>query len=90
MAKIIKGQLNCGFNYEVDLAVAEDMRFLDALAEMQEDALQFSKAVKMLLGVEQRNALYAYLDEKGIRPDATVIGDILIEIMTSQTELKNS
>ena len=84
-----KGILECGFNYEIDESVFEDMEFLDALTEMAENGLKFSTVVKMLFGENQRAKLYDHLKSRGIRPTIDVVSDIVMEIMTSSAEGKN-
>ena len=86
---MIKGTLECGFEYEIDESVYEDMEFLDALSEMTENGLKFSTVVKMLFGEEQRNKLYKQLKSSGIKPTIEVIGDIVYEIITATDERKN-
>ena len=86
---MIKGTLECGFEYEIDEAVYEDMEFLDALSEMTENGLKFSTVVKMLFGEEQRNKLYKHLKSSGIKPTIEVIGDIVYEIIIATDEGKN-
>ena len=86
---MIKGTLECGFEYEIDETVYEEMEFLDALSEMTENGLKFSTVVKMLFGEEQRNKLYKHLKASGIKPTIGVIGDIVYEIITATDEGKN-
>lgn len=87
--EIVKGTLQCGFEYEVDMVRTRSMRFVDALAEASgENGLAFSTAFKILLGAEQREKLYKYLEDKGITPDVECIANIMGEIMQSTSDLK--
>lgn len=86
---MINGKLNCGFEYEIDESVFEDMEFLDALTEITEDGMNLSRILRMLFGKEQRAKLYAHLKSIGVKPTIEVIGDIVYEIMTSTEESKN-
>ena len=79
-----------GFKYLIDLAKLNDMRFLDVLAEAQASQVEFPKVVRFMLGEEQRNELYKYLEEKqGSVPVEVVIKDFY-ELMEKVKELKNS
>lgn len=79
-----------GFKYLIDLAKLNDMRFLDVLAEAQASQVEFPKVVRFMLGEEQRNELYKYLEEKqGSVPVEVVIRDFY-ELMEKVKELKNS
>lgn len=69
------GKLSNGFEYEVDEAGFDDMRFLDALADADEgDPLAASRVGTMLLGKDQKKALYKMLQgEDGKVPVASTI-----------------
>lgn len=84
----LKGTLRCGFEYEIDMQNATSMRFIDALEESEENGLAFSRAIKILLGKDQREALYKYLEAQGQVPDIQTIAEIMGEIMQSSNELK--
>ena len=78
---MIEGKTKSGFVYAVD-EDSVDQEFLDALAEANDgDLLKVSKALRLLLGDEQRKRLYDHLrDEKGHVPVKAVMeafGDIL-------------
>lgn len=93
---IIKGKLKNGFEYQYDDKVYHSMRFLDACREAQrpETATAFSDLVVLILGVEQREALYEYIESKGDDVTVELMGDIIQEITTAagagNDELKNS
>lgn len=79
-----------GFKYLIDLSKLNDMRFLDVLAEAQASQVEFPKVVRFMLGEEQRNELYKYLEERqGSVPVEVVIKDFY-ELMEKVKELKNS
>lgn len=88
---MIKGVTKNGFCFEIDEARADNMEFLEALAETQENALAFPKVCSMLLGEEQKKRLYDYLrDENGRVPIADV-EEAITDIMASSGEqVKNS
>ena len=66
---MIEGKTKSGFAYSIDEENV-DQEFLDALSEAEDgDPLKVSKALRMLLGDEQRKKLYEHLrNEKGHVP----------------------
>lgn len=90
---IVKGELSNGFKYEYDDRVFHNMRFLDAVADSQkpDKGYAFSDMVRLLLGEEQREALYQYIEAKGEEVTVELIGDIVQEITEAASdEVKNS
>ena len=88
-----RGTLKNGFEYEYDDKVFHNMRFLDAVADSQktETAYAFSTMVLLLLGKEQREALYEYIESKGEDVTVELMGDIVEEITSAANdESKNS
>ena len=76
------GELANGFKYEIDEAIFDDMNFLDALAEADEgDPLAASRVCKILLGKEQRKALYKQLENEGGRVPIEAAFECVKEIM---------
>ena len=89
----IKGELSNGFKYEYDDKVFHNMRFLDAVADSQkpDKAYAFSDVVKLILGEEQRDKLYDYIEAQGEDVTVELIGDMVQEITeAASTEVKNS
>lgn len=88
---MINGETKSGFHFEIDETKLDDMEFLEALADTQENPLAFPKVCAMLLGNEQKRLLYDYLrDESGKVPIADVEAAVT-EIMTvSGEKVKNS
>lgn len=88
---MINGETKSGFKFEVDETQLDDMEFLEALADTQEDVLAFPRVCTKLLGNEQKKRLYDHLrDEKGKVPIAAV-NEAVTEIMTIAGEkTKNS
>lgn len=83
------GTTNSGFSYQFDEARADDMRLVDLIATtMDEDSGEFerlsasSKVIELLLGKEQKAALFAHIgqDHDGRVPFA-VLEKTLAEIM---------
>lgn len=67
---IVKVTLEDGFQVEVDKSALDDMEFVDALADLQQDdALAISRVCNKLFTPEQKKALYDKLrDENGRVP----------------------
>lgn len=76
------GELSNGFKYEIDEVVFDDMRFLDALAEADDgDPLATSRVCDMLLGKEQKKALYKMLQNKDGRVPIEPVLECVKELM---------
>lgn len=88
---MIKGETSCGFKFKIDETQLDDMEFLEALADIQDDVIAFPKVCKMLLGNEQKKALYDHLrDEKGKVPISAVERAITEIMSRSGEQAKNS
>lgn len=88
---MIEGKTKRGFAY----AIAEenvDQEFLDALAEAEDgQPLKVSKALRLLLGEEQRKKLYDYLrNDKGKVPIDDVMEAFYDILSNDGTGAKNS
>ena len=84
---IKKGTLSNGFKYEVDDAVMDDMRLIDAISEsMEDEPLKISKVIKMVLGEEQRERLYKMLEDENGRVPADVASEAIAEIFENMGE----
>lgn len=88
---MIEGKTKRGFDY----AIAEenvDQEFLDALAEAEDgQPLKVSKAMRLLLGEEQREKLYDYLrNDKGKVPIDAVMEAFSDILSNDGTGAKNS
>ena len=79
-------KLKNGFTVKVDEGVFHQMRLLDALAESKTDGSEFSSVVRMILGKEQREALYEYMEADGNEVTVEEIGGIINEISTALGE----
>ena len=82
-----KGQLENGFNFEIDEEALDDMELLDAMAEAEEgDALKMSKVMLRVLGKEQRDALYSHLRNESGRVPIEAAMNALVEILNGAGE----
>lgn len=88
---MLRGTTKSGFEFEIDEARLNDMEFLDALAETQDDVLGFSKVCTMLLGSEQKKRLYDHLrDDRGHVPIEAMKEAVEDIFKSSGEDLKNS
>lgn len=93
-----KGTTSTGFAYEFDETRADDMRFVELLAEMESDEVgsftqlaAAGKATALLLGREGKKALYDHIGaaNEGRVPTAALFGE-LQDIMSGEDAEKNS
>lgn len=83
----MKGELKNGFVFEVSDETLDDMELVDAMAEAQEDnPLKFSKAVRLLLGEEQRKKLYEIIKAEKGRVSVDAVSAAFVEIMQALGE----
>lgn len=93
-----KGITSTGFAFEFDESRSDDMRFVELLGTIQdEDASSLdtmvasAKALEMLLGKQQKAALYKHIGEshEGRVPTAAM-AEALREILNAGGDTKNS
>lgn len=93
-----RGTTRTGFGYEFEEIVLDDFRFVDLLVEIQDDETKdfdriagVSKLLELLLGKEQKKALYAHIGaEYGGRVPLAAAQAELEDIMTgSEADGKN-
>lgn len=86
---MITGKTKSGFEFSIDEAKLDNMEFIDALAEADENGLAFSKVVRLMFDAEQRKALYDHLrTEDGRVPVEAMVNEVT-DIMQTSAELKN-
>lgn len=92
-----KGITRTGFECEFDERILDDMRFLDLLADLLEDDVseleaiaKTSKLVTMLLGKDNKKALYEHLAalNDGFVP-STVVMEEVFDVMKADGDIKN-
>lgn len=86
---MVSGVTSSGFKFEIDETRLDDMEFIDALGEIEENAIALSKVVVTLLGKEQRARLYDHVRNEAGRVPLEAITSELVEIMGANTETKN-
>lgn len=89
---MIKGVTASGFEYEIDETKLKNMRVLKLFQKMQKDnGTAFLEAITAVLGEEQEERLYNYLEEKdgsaNVENTVREFGEIL---RTAGDALKNS
>ena len=88
---MVKGTTTSGFKFEIDETVADDMEFMEALADAMDDAVKFPKVIERLLGAEQKKSLYDHIRGNGKRVSIEKTIEEFTEIMNlAGEELKNS
>lgn len=85
----MKGTLKSGFEFEVADDVCDNMELLDAVVDADENPLAVSKIVKLLLGEDQRRALYDHLRDESGRVPVLSVSNAVAEIFQSTTKTKN-
>lgn len=84
------GKTSTGFEFEINEHKLDDMEFLDALAEVDENPLALSKVIKAMLGDDQKKKLYNHLRTDEGRVPVKAVAKEIAEIMKiSQEEVKN-
>ncbi len=85
----VKGKTSTGFEFAFDDSVV-DMEMLDCLVEAEENPAYVGKILGLMLGKEQKKALYDHLrDENGKVPiDKTA--SCVIELFNAIKDGKNS
>lgn len=86
---MITGKTKSGFEFNLDETRLDNMEFIDALAEAEENGLAFSKVVKLMFDEDQRKALYDHLRTEDGRVPLEAVVNTVTEIMTTSAELKN-
>ena len=72
-----KGVTKSGFEYELTDERLNNFELFDVMAEVDENSLLIPKMLTLLLGKDQKKALYDHLrDEKGIVPIEKVTEEI--------------
>ena len=77
-------KLSNGFALKVEEQLFDNIEVLDALEEARdEDPLGFSKAMRLILGKEQRDSLYKHMKEVSGNNVVTTdeIGDVFTEMV---------
>lgn len=71
-----------GFEVDIDAAVLDDMELVDALAELEDNPLAFSRVITMILGDEKKR-LYDHIKKtrKSDRVSVTAMSEEIEDIL---------
>lgn len=84
-------KLDNGFEAHIEPDQLNDMYFIEALADVENNIVKLSKVCSMLLGDEQKLALYKTLEDENGKVPLQAVNDAISEIMTKAgEEVKNS
>lgn len=87
--KYVSGETESGFIFNIEVERLDNMELIDALAELEDDPLQMSTVIRLLLGKEDKKRLYDHVrTDEGMVPSELVEKE-LGEIFTLSQELKN-
>lgn len=87
---MLEGKTKAGFKYKVPDSSLDNMELVDALAEIDKNPLAISKVVVMLLGEEQKQAMYDFYRTKKGNVPVDKISDAIGEIFNAHNDAKNS
>lgn len=90
---MIKGTTTSGFEFVIDETRLDDMEFIDALAEAEENALSISKVVKLLLDPNTKARLYDHIRTEDGRVPVEAMGREVADIFkvaSESNEIKKS
>lgn len=83
-------KLDNGFKAKIEPEQLNDMYFVETLAQLETNVLVLPKVCTMLLGDEQKAALYKSLEDESGRVKLEAVSDAVTEIMTKAgAETKN-
>lgn len=88
---MVSGKTASGFEFKIDEGIADDMEFMELLADAMEDAVRFPKVIEQLLGKDQKKLLYDHIRGDNGRVSIEKAIEEFTEIMNLAGEgLKNS
>ena len=78
---MICGKTESGFEFQLDESALDDMRLVDALADLEDgDPLSISRVLSLLLGKEQRSRAYTHLSGADGRVSVEAASSFVVEI----------
>lgn len=87
--KYVSGETESGFVFNIEVERLDNMELIDALAELEDDPLQMSTVIRLLLGKEDKKRLYDHVRTDGGMVPSGLVEKVLGEIFTLSQELKN-
>ena len=86
---MIKGTTKSGFDYEISDDVVNDWELLEMLSDMDDNIMVFVPFAKKILGNDQYKKLKLFCKNENGVVQTDKMSETIIEIFTSQKELKN-
>lgn len=90
---MVRGITSTGFNFEINPKITHDMRFIELFAEATNEGTKTPQLVTMILGKEQKEALYKHVEDKDgyvlIEDVDREVGEML-EALKGEQDTKNS
>lgn len=86
-----KGKTSFGFEFEIPETALDNMELIDIMAEVDDNPLQFTKVVNLLLGKDQKQKLYDILRREDGTVPIKAVSEAVTEIFNLLGEIgKNS
>lgn len=89
MAEMIDGKTASGFAFQFEKDVLNDMELVESLAEVDENPLKLPKVIRMVLGEDQKKALYDHCRAENGRVPVDTVSAEFVEILSSAGSGKN-
>lgn len=86
---MIEGKLKNGFEFHLEEAALDNMELLDAIAETEENPTSVGKVAELLLGKDQKKALYNFLRTAAGNVPVHDFTDAVVEILNGSKQGKN-
>ena len=86
---MIEGKLKSGFEYKIEEHRLDNMELLDAISEVDQNPMVLPKILNMLLGLEQRKALYDHLRTENGNVPIVAVSNAVAELFTGSQKVKN-
>ena len=77
---MIRGKTSTGFEYVIEATALDNMELLDAIVEADENPLAVSRVVRLVLGEDQRKALYNHLRTATGNVPVAAVSEAIAEI----------
>lgn len=78
-----KGRTASGFEFEVKDEVLDDMRLIRLMNQAMKNPVYFPDLIERLLGQEQAEALYSFLESEDGRVPLKAVSDAVADIFNS-------
>jgi hypothetical protein len=86
-----KGKTSFGFEFEIPETALDNMELIEIMSEVEDNPLLFTKVVNLLLGKEQKKALYDHLRREDGTVPIKAVSEAVTEIFNLLGEIgKNS